>query len=616
MEAIGQILSLDLMDQKFSVEPYPPELSLRVLAGRGVNSIFLYETLQPEMDAFAPDNLLVLSAGFLTGSAAPASARLHVSAKSPLTGALGSSNAGGTLGARLRGCDIQTVRITGKAQRPSLLLIEKGAAHVLSAEALWGLDTWKAQELLKHQFGDRNTDFLVIGPAGENRVRYACAMTGRGHAAGRTGMGAVMGSKNLKAIVVKGDLPKLQVTESAKTAVDDYYDQIIKAARYKLFSEMSNTFVVAWLHDMGMLATRNFQQGIFEGTASINGPNMLRHVVKRKSCFRCPVHCKAEFLIKDGEFAGTVGERPDLEPTVCLGSKCGVDNVEAILFLHNLCNRLGLDSMSTGSVVAFAMEAYQRGILSAKDTGGLNLDWGNYRAMAALIECIAARSGIGDTLAEGVCRAAHTIGGSASEFAYHSKGMEITGYDPRGLNGTALGFAVSTRGADFTSVYALPEYKWTPEKCKTVFGTEKACDRFSIEGKGQLVRHCVIVTAVIDALGICKVPALSLIGDFDLRREAELVTRLTGQEVDADALFSIGERIINIERLFNILHNGMQKDSLPAYFQNVPLAEGPASGRTVRLDELRADFYAAMQWDGDGRPSDAKLRELGIVRIE
>jgi aldehyde:ferredoxin oxidoreductase len=566
MQNTGRILNIDLTDQKASAGPYPTELAPKVLAGRGVNSLFLYERVRPATDAFAPENFLFLSAGFLTGSAAPASARLHVSAKSPLTGALGSSSVGGSLGARLRGCGIQSVGITGRAPQPSLLLIDKNAVRVLPATALWGLDTWRTQEILKKEYGSRDTDFLVIGPAGENRVRYACAMTGRGHAAGRTGMGAVMGSKNLKAIVVKGGLPRLLLSEAAKTAVNDYYRQILQAARYKLFSEMSNTFVVAWLHDMGMLATRNFKQGLFEGTQRIDGPAMLRHVVKRKSCFRCPVHCKAEFSIKDGEFAGIVGERPDLEPTVCLGSKCGVDSVEAILYLHNLCNRLGLDSMSTGSVIAFAMEAYERGIISAEDTGGLKLNWGHHPSMAALIECIADRRGIGDTLAEGVYRAAQKMGDEAGEFAYHSKGMEITGYDPRGLNGTALGFAVSTRGADFTSVYALPEYKWDAEKCKAAFGTEKACERFSVEGKGRLVRHCVIVTAVIDALGICKVPALSLIGDFDLKREAELVSRLTGLALEAQTLLDIGERIFTIERLFNMRHERDLKDTLPAFF--------------------------------------------------
>ncbi len=288
-----------------------------------------------------------------------------------------------------------------------------------------------------------------------------------------------------------------------------------------------------------------------------------------------------------------------------------------MLYLYNLTGTLGLDVISVGGVLAFAMELYQRGILSLKDTGGIELTWGNAEAMEEIIKRIAHREGLGAVLAEGPRRAAQIIGRGAETFAHHSKGLELTGYDPRGLMGSALGYAVSTRGGDFTSVYAAPEYRWGPEQGREWFGTEQAVNRLSVEGKGRLVKRSMTVSAVLDALGICKVPILSVIGDFSLENEAILSATLTGWDLDAESLALAGERIINLERLFNLRHGASREDDdLPVRFIEERIPDpGPTQGMTVDVRRMVTDFYDAMGWDANGVPTPDKLRELGLEQF-
>jgi len=614
MKGLGKILYVDLSRQRVETGSFTLDLAEKYLAGRGINAHLLCSEMGVNVDPFSRDNLLVMSCGLLTGSHVPASARMHVTSKSPLTEGLGSSNVGGGFGARLKAAGIQTVIIKGRAPKPLWLSIEPGNAELHDASGLWGEDALDTAKILAEKLGPKNLDAAVIGPGGENLVRYAGIMVGHGHAAGRTGMGAVMGSKNLKAVTVKAALSRTRPEQPVKKAISDYHRAIMAAPRYGLFAHMSNTFVVGWANDLGVLSTRNFQKATFEGAERIDGRDMLRHVTKRKSCHRCPVHCRAEIRIKDGPYAGTGGERPDLEPIMTLGAKCGLDDSDAILYMHNLCNRLGIDTLSAGSSIAFAMEAYERGDLSREETEGLELRWGDKEVMEKLLRQIAARRGLGDVLADGVARAAERIGGGSQRYAYHSKGLELTGFDPRGLKATGLGYAISTRGGDFTSVYALAETKWSEDRCRAFFGTEKAANRFAIEGKGRMVRRSAVVSAVIDALGICKVPALSLLGKFDLKREAELVSLMTGWQVDGEILFRIGERIFNLENLFN-LHNSpwKPKETLPEMFRKTPLDAGPSKGQTVDLGPMLREFYEAMGWDSTGKPMCSKLESLEIA---
>ena len=618
----GMLLTIDLTAGKIESAEMPERLLRRFLGGRGINARLLTEQVAAGTDPLGADNVLVFSCGLLTGTKAPVSARLHVGALSPLTGLLGSSNVGGHFGAELRAAGIQTLLIKGRARRPVTLWIHGDGAELRDAAHLWGLDTRSATESLGDELG-KSARLMLIGPGGENGVRYACIMTGTRHAAGRTGMGAVMGAKKLKAIAVRGNKKRQKPDEEVRAVLRDYVARIRAAPRYESYARFGSSNFVNWANEAGLLATRNYRQVHFEGAERIDGERLIDYVTRPKSCYRCPVHCKAEIEIRQGRYAGTRGERPDIEPIVNLGSKCGLNDPEALLYLYNLAGTLGLDVISTAGALAFAMDLFERGIISAEDTDGLEMTWGNAEAMETMMGRIARREGFGAVLAEGVRRAAlclsprtsaEIIGRGAAAYAYHSKGLELTAYDPRGGMGTALGYAVSMRGGDFTSVYAVPEYRWGPEQGREWFGTEKAVDRLSIEGKGKLVKRTMIVSAVLDSLGLCKVPVLSVMGDYSLENEAALTAALTEQKLTADELALVGERIVNQEKIFNLRHGATRRDDdLPDHFTEDRVPDpGPTQGMTVGIQQMVRDFYAAMGWDKEGYPGPEKLKELGL----
>ncbi len=622
MNFVGKLLTVNLTTEETAWTDLPETAVRRFLGGRGINAWLLAEHVGPETDPLGAENVLVLSCGLLTGTQAPSSSRLHLGARSPLTGLLGSSNVGGHFGAELRAAGVQALLIQGRARRPVTLWIDGGEVRLPDATRLWGLDSRTAAEALQAELG-KGVKLAVIGVGGENRVRYACVMTGTRHAAGRTGLGAVMGSKNLKAIAVhrrtsevSRDFRSLE-EEAVRRLVSDYRERIRTAPRYETYARFSNSAFVKWADEAGILATRNYQHVRFEGAERIDGERLMDYVTRPRSCHRCPVHCKAEVEIRSGRYGGVRGERPDIEPIVNLGAKCGLDDPEALLYLYNLAGTLGIDAISTGGVLAFAMELYERGLLSTEDTDGIELTWGNAEAMEVTMKRIARREGFGDVLAEGVRRAAHIIGRGAKAYAHHAKGLELTAYDPRGGMGTALGYAVSSRGGDFTTVYAVPEYRWEPEQGREWFGTEEAVDRLSTSGKGQLIRWTMLVSAALDALGICKVPVLSVIGDYSLENEAALTAALTGWDVTADELALAGERIVNLERLFNLRCGaGREDDDLPDRFTEERVSDpGPTQGMTVEIQRLVADFYAAMGWDQTGCPRPEKLKELDLETL-
>lgn len=617
MKSLGKILDVNLTDSRITISDLREELVEKFFGGRGLSVWFLYENIAQGVNPLGPENVLILSCGFLTGTAAPSSSRLHVGSKSPLTGLLGSSNVGGGFGAMLRSCGFQSILIRGRARRPVYLWIHDERAEIVEANLLWGLDTSETDSRLKRDLRDDKVGIMTIGPGGENLVLFASIISDRDHAAGRTGMGAVMGSKHLKAIVVRGGKGNATSDPSALSSVQDYIQRIKNSPLYQRYSTYGIAGSVKPADKMGVLGTRNYRNVRFEGTDRISGEKLYEYVTRPKSCHRCPVHCKAEIKIPHGKFSGTEGVRPEFETIMALGSKCGLNDTEALIYLSNLCNHLGIDTNSTGSVIAFAMDLYDRGILSLEDTRGIDLTWGNSEAMEKLIHQIARREGLGAILSQGVRRAAIIIGKGSERFAYHVKGLELPGSDPRGLMGTALGYAVSTRGADFSNVYALPECRWSPEKAEAEFGIREVADRFSTEGKGVLVRRSMIVCAAIDCLGICKVPALSIIGDFDLKNEAALTKSLSGEEFGYEDLFQIGERVLNLERLFDLRHGATSADDrIPDKFVQEPIDEGPGEGKKVEgLEATVKGFYRAMGWDEEGVPSQEKLESLGLSNV-
>jgi len=611
MNNFSQILHVDLVEKKWFLEPLPQNVVDSFIGGRGFNVWYLFNHLPVKTDPLSPDNILMLSCGVLTGSSAPTASRLHLNALSPLTGILGSSNVGGYAGAWLRSCGIHSVVIKSKASHPVYLYITENNIEIMDAHFLWGLDTLATQIKIKKQHENTRVKILSIGPGGENGARFACIMTDKDHAAGRTGMGAVMGAKNLKAVVIaKGSRKPFPAdSQAARDTVKKYVLKIKNSTEYKIFSEYGSAGYVKWAHEMGIMGAKNYRQTGFAQIDQVDGKRLKKNVVRSSGCFRCPVQCKADLEFKKGKSGGWKATRPEFEPMINMGAKCGVSDLETIVRLDNLCSRLGLDSTSTASAIAFAMDLYERGILTPNNVDGLDLSWGNGEAMEILIRQMAAYEGFGKILAQGVRRAAAIIGNGADDFAAHAKGLELTAYHPGAILGTALGYAVSSRGGDYNNVYACIEYGWSQDKATKEFGTPEAVNIKKAGGKGHLVRRSVLVNIIIDCLGLCKVPALTLLGTFDLKYEAELTSTLTQRRISAQDLFSAGERIAALERLFNLRHSPANSaDRLPPMFfkdKNQPLTK-------ESLSRMIGEFYEAMGWDETGCPTGDKLNELGI----
>lgn len=613
MRPLGDILDVDLTARTTARRPLDEAVVRRVLLGRGLNSLTLFGEVGAEVGPLDAANPLLFTCGLLTGTQAPSAARVQVSARSPLTGLLGSSSVGGTVGPAFRANGVQSLQIAGRADAPVYLYISGGAVEVRDASHLWGLDVKESVRALGDEIAELGLVMFLIGPAGEHLLPLACIVTQRGHAAGRTGMGAVMGSKNLKAVVVKTAKDADRASEEARAAVKSYLAKIKAAPNYADKAAHGTSSAVNPVNEMGMLGSYNYQQPRFAEAAAIDGTNMDQYVEKLRGCSRCPVHCKAELRLASGPYAGLEGERPDFEPIVSWGSKSGLADPEAIIYLHSLCDLFGIDSVSAGNAVAFAMQLWEEGIVTAEDTGGLELAWGDATVMEALLRQMAAGEGFGAVLGRGVREAARLIGRGAEKYAYHVKGLELTAFDPRGASATGLGYAVSNRGGDFTSVYARHEFSLTPEQAKDLYGEELAADRTSPVGKAPMVKRSMIICAVLDSIGLCKIPALTLVNEFDLVSEAELVSAVAGLPVTPEELFVIGERILNIERLFNMRFGAdAGDDMLPDLFLDEPMPEGPAEGSTIDLDTMLREFYAVMGWTEEGVPTDARLRDLGL----
>jgi len=614
MNKFQKIVNVDLSTRRINLSRLPADALRQNLGGIGYNIDTLYHRIKPGMDPFNPENLLIISRGLLTGPVAPASSRIHINAISPLSGLIGSSSVGGFVGFRMYTLGIQSICITGRAIQPVYLYLGLDNIEIKCAENLWGLDTRDTEEHLKQKWGARDLETLTIGPAGEKGVLFACIMAGWDHAAGRTGLGALMGAKNLKAIAIKAEPKKEKMSSDQAAVIRQYVAQMKKSAsRYHDYSTYGSSGDILETNQAGMLGTRNYQDYQLNNVERIDGRHLNRFVTKKRKCHRCPISCKADIELKDGHYKGFKGGRPEYETIIDLGALCGLTDAKALIYLSNLCNILGLDTISTGSVMAFAMELYQRGILTLQDTQGLALNWGDPQCMQTIIHQIAKREGLGDILSRGVRQAAEIIGRGAEKYAYHVKGVELYGGDPRGMMGIALAYAVSMRGGDFTSVYSVPEFRYTAEKAEKEFGTPDVIDFTATGGKGAMVKKCMIVSAVIDSLGLCKVPVLSVTGDFSLSMEAKLLQIITGLDLSPRDLFLIGERIVHMEKIINLRQgSSWADDNLPELFLKTPVKKGPIQGRTVDLAPMVKAFYREMGWDKFGQPEPSVLDKFGL----
>jgi aldehyde:ferredoxin oxidoreductase len=614
---LGDVLDVDLSLGHCERRPYDEDVAGLLLAGHGFCSHELWRAAEAGVEPSAPENPLVLSCGVLAASAAPCSCRTMISARSPLTGLGGHSNVGGRFAAHLRRAGLQGIVVHGMAASPVALRIHANGQELIDAQALWGLDTPEAMAVLTAESGwkDKRPSVLLIGRGGENRVRFAAIVSPESHAAGRTGMGAVMGAKKLKAIVIdreSGDIPTLP---SARTAARHYVRMIVDAPGYSFWARFGSG-TVKEASDLGMLTTRDFEKSTFEHADAMDTSSLDRSVVKRRGCPGCPIRCKADMVLRSGAYAGERADRPEFESLCMWGPRLGVGDGDAVVHLAKLCDSLGVDTDSTAAVVAFAIDLFERRLIDTNDTDGLRLAWGDVESIERLVVRTALRQGFGDVLADGVRAAASRIGRGSEKFAYHVKGLEIPCYDPRSSSATALAYAVMNRGADYASAYVRHEDDCAPEKAVRLYGDVAATDRNVRTGKASMVWRGVVVSAALDALGLCKFPVLSLLNEYDLVNEAELATAILGTPIDAEALLEVGHRIATLDRLINVRFGATANDdSLPALFVETPLRDGPGAGNTAQVADSLQEYYKLMGWSADGVPTEESLQRLSLGRL-
>lgn len=575
----------------------------RFLGGRGLGARILYDELPENTDPLSSKNKLLFLTSPLLGTGAPSCVKYSVVTKSPLSGTILMSLAGGFFGSGLRHAGYDVVIIEGKAEKPVYLLIDKGKIRIRTAEYLWGMPTDETQHYLKERLGE-GARVACIGPAAERLVRFASIISEK-RAAGRGGAGTVMASKNLKAVVVRGgekaDVAKPEEFQKVVTGIRKSYR---KSERIKLFGRYCTPRVLDLVNQRGIYPARNYQSGFFERAGRINAEAHQRLVVQKLTCYKCPVCCSNLAVVRQGPYGGSVTEGPEYQTLWSFGGQCGNDCLEAIIAADEFCDKFGMDTISTGNVIGFAMECYQRGIISQKETGGLDLRFGNHQAMIQMLRNIATGEGLGDVLAQGVREAARIIGKDAGRYAMHVKGLEMAGYDPRGAKGMGITFATSPRGGCHERGLVTRE----------TFGSPPPIDRFSLEGKGKVAMEVQDEMAVLDSLGVCVFPIHN--GGMDISDIAALFSCATGIQSDTDQIMKAGERIWNIERMFNLREGfGGKDDILPERFLKESMPDGPSKGNVVEIDQLLADYYTQRGWDREGKVTPEKLKELGLQKV-
>ncbi len=607
----GQYLRIDLTARKYRVESVPDEQVERYLLGSGLAARWFYDEMDATRDPLDPASPLMMLNGLLAGTFAPTGCRSSWCGRSPLTGIWNESNMGGHFGAEVRFAGYDGFVITGRASRPTYLWIEGegGRVEFRSAEELWGLDHFETFDRLRAAT-DPKAQIACIGPAGENLVRIAGIMQG-GHAyartAGRGGMGALLGSKNLKAIVVRGGARPAYPDPAAFNALVREQNGFIKDHSISM-SKLGTAGGTVNAEQYGGLPIHNWREGNWEGAKEISGQRMAETVWKRHTfCYACPIGCGKQVEIKEGAYAGTWGEGPEYETVGLLGSNLLNADLPALVKANDLCNRYGLDTVSTGATVAFAFEAFEKGLLTRDQCNGLDLTWGNSAAILALIEAIAYRRGVGELLADGVNRAAQRLGPAAAELNLTVKGLEFPAHDPRAFFSMGINYATANRGAchleglTFWNGYGIPlpdlGYPVGLDSHDSTIGARIAVDHQNY-------------ASVFNPLGLCK---FIIKGQFGPERATALVNTAMGWRWTPRDLLRAGERLFNLKRLINGRYGiSREDDTLPLRFRTQPRPTGKSAGFVPDVERMLADYYALREWTPDGRPSAVKLKELGL----
>jgi aldehyde:ferredoxin oxidoreductase len=618
----GQILYVNLTDGSIQKKTLERDFARQYIGGRGFSSRILRDELTPGIDPFSPGNIIVLAAGPLNGTPTPSASRLTVAAKSPLTGALGDANSGGYWAPELKYSGFDAIVLKGVSPEPVYLWVEDGKAELRKGAHLWGLGTHPVCQRLKAEIGDEDIHVLAIGPGGENRVRYACIMTDGESAAGRCGIGAVMGSKRLKAVAVRGSRDvAIADPRRFKAALDSYLESLEGEAWTETLRRLGTPNLVAHRQKMGIWGAKNFQQGTIEGWEKISGETFReKYLRKAMGCMGCAVRCRRYSTITEGPLAPVFTKGPEYDTINGLGVKTYVLDPAVILKANYLCDEYGIDAQTTGSSIAMAMELFERGLLKKEQVDGWDLVFGNGEALLHFIGEIPFRRGFGNLLAEGTKIMGERL--DARYYAIQVKGLEVDASDPRGCVTRALTYSVATRGSCHLRGFPYIDEFIKPEEAEAFFGTPAVSRLEALEGKGKMVAWSEDWVTLADLTGVCKF-AWYRSRDFSMliKRGLELMNEIlvaaTGLPLNPEALLRCGERVYNVEKLFNWGEGfGREEDYPPRRFFEEEMPDGPSKGARLKREEydrVLEDYYEARGWDKKtGCPTPEKLRSLGL----
>jgi aldehyde:ferredoxin oxidoreductase len=615
----GKILKIDLSAEEIREESLSEDLALSFIGGRGINSKILYDEVEPAIDPLNPENCLVFGTGLLVGTMAPACGRGVITARSPLTNGHGDAHSGGFWSPELKYAGYDHLVIKGKAKNPVYLWINNDQVEIRDATPIWGKLNNEVHEAIKKELKDETIQILCIGPAGENLVRSACIMHGPKRSASRGGMGAVMGSKNLKAIAIRGRKGiKISRPKDFEATTREMF--LKKSFIREALTFMGTPSIILGEISQGFsCGTKNMQTVLFPREKELTPIIYQKKYLRRpKACFSCGVRCSRIYTIDEGEFAGLWGEGPDWGTMHNLAVQPQTTSWPGLLKAEWLVNQYGMDACEVGMCIAFAMECYQRGILSEEETNGLKLSWGDYPIVLKLIEKIGKREGIGDILAEGVQRAGEKVGKAAEKYALAVKGSNVTA-DVRGKHGMLLGYVTSTRGPDHLRGLVFDGYpiKLLEEKfgkeITNPLGTKKAAALKWIQD----------FSALPDSFGTCKLQSITegMEDMYTLQDFCKLYEATTGNQMSEENLMEVGERITNVERSFGVKVAGWGRkdDTVPERFFDEPIDAGPQKGTKLKREDLElmlTDYYQHRGWDiQTGVPTKETLKKLGLHSI-
>ena len=602
----GKLLEVDLTSGKTKDLPVPDGMMEKYLGGRGLGARLLFDLLPPGTHPLSPENVLIFLTGPLTGSTVTGTSKFVVVTKSPLTQGWCDSYSSGRIALELKKAGYDGMVIRGRSNDPCYLKIDGSGVEIRGADSLWGKDSFETERILKEMEKNPSAGVSSIGPAGEKLGKFACINSDLYRQAGRGGVGAVMGSKKLKAIVVRGTKgPDLHDRKKLIELNRETYRRSRKSQVAEARMKYGTPLTLNITHAGGILPTKNFQFGTWEkALGKIDSVGVHRSLKSHKACISCLVPCSLITEVREGRYQGISVEGPEYETLGMFGSNLLIDSLPIIIRANILCDRLGLDTISTGNVIGFAMECFERGLISAKETEGLEIRFGDAEASLAAIEMIAQREGFGDLLAEGVKAASERIGKDSARFAMHVKGLEFPAYEPRGAFGSGLSYAVSPRGA-------CHRRAWPP--AMEILG---GYPPYTVEGKAEMIKDLYDQNCVLHSLLVCDMPAKFI--PLSLEDYANYFQAVTGEAISVADFLNIADRIETLIRMFNLREGFTRKDdTLPYRTLAEPLPDGPAKGRFIgeeNLNRMIDDYYACRGWDSKGVPTEATLRKVGLSR--